>query len=227
MRDIKLVKQELKRLGADKSTFGGPERGELPKILMSDEEIQHIINGRYSGGFATLVATNQRLLLVDKKIFFLTVEDIRYDMIAEVDYGHQFIGATIHVRSFSKDLKFQSFKKDDLREFTHFIQHRVMALRGQQMDENNPAKISSNKARDPVILSARDDEPVPIHAYNIDVNADGFGDDLSNEQVKAVLPLDKELWKKVTKARKLVNPYAQTPLTTRRRIGRFNYASKY
>lgn len=209
MRDIKLVKQRLKALGADRSRWSQPERNELPRILMEDEEIQHIIDGRYSGGFATLCATNQRLLLIDKKVFFLTVEDIRYDMIAEVDYGHQFIGATIHVRSFSKDLKFQALKKEQLRDFTHFIQQRVIALRNQQNNEiakeitheslNNKINLQSNLENDSV---------------------------LSNEQIAAVLPFDKDIWRKVSQSRRLVNPYAQTPLTTRRRVGRFNFASR-
>lgn len=209
MRDIKLVKQRLKVLGADKSRWSQPERNELPRILMEDEEIQHIIDGRYSGGFATLCATNQRLLLIDKKVFFLTVEDIRYDMIAEVDYGHQFIGATIHVRSFSKDLKFQAFKKEQLRDFTHFIQQRVIALRNQQNNE---------------IAREISQENLTTH-NNLQINLEN-NSDLTNEQITSVLPFDKDIWRKVSQSRRLVNPYAQTPLTTRRRVGRFNFASR-
>lgn len=225
MRDAVLIKIRLKKLGADKSRWGQPERKELPRILMEDEEIQHIIDGKYGGGFATLCATNHRLLLIDKKVFFLTVEDIRYDMIAEVDYGHQFIGATIHVRSFSKDLKFQAFKKEKLRDLSHFIQHRVMALRGHQTGDINFVN-NDIISKQPLIPSTQVRNSSLDKSYNLDVNADGITNSLSEEQITAVLPLDKEIWHKVSSARRLVNPYAQTPLTTRKRIGRFNFASR-
>lgn len=206
MIDAKIVKQQLQRIGAGRSTWGKPELDELPKILIEGEEIQHLINGRYAGGFATLCATNYRLLLIDKKMFFLTVEDIRYDMIAEVDYGHQLIGATIHVRSFSKDLKFQSFKIAQLREFTGFVQHRVMELRGHQMDQQNSP--------------SRAGPAIPMQIFETGNSG------LTDLQAKSLVPVSQDAWYKSNPTRKLVNPYSQTPLVTRKRVGRFEFAEK-
>lgn len=213
MVDPKNIKLQLKRLGVTTPFFGKPEHNELPHIIIEGEEIQHIINGRYSGGFATLCATNHRLLLIDKKVFFLNVEDIRYDMIAEVDFGQQMIGATIHIRSFSKDLMFQSFKKPELREITGFIQHRVMELRGQQMDHHLP--IHSSVAS----VQGQNNPAIPMQIFDT-----SNGNDLTDSQAQSLVPLNQEKWYKVNPSRKFVNPYSQTPLLTRRRIGRFNFA---
>ncbi len=204
-----IVKQQLKRIGAPKSSWGKAELDELPNILIEGEEIQHIINGHYAGGFATLCATNYRLLLIDKKMFFLTVEDIRYDMIAEVDYGHQLIGSTIHVRSFSKDLKFQCFRITDLRELTSFVQHKVMELRGHQMTANNSEETT---ARGPAI---------PMQVFET-----GSGSSLTDHQAESLVPTSPDAWYRSNPTRKFVNPYSQTPLLTRRRVGRFHYADK-
>ena len=199
MVDPKIVKKQLDRIGATFPFWGKPEIDELPRVLMEGEEIQHIINGRYEGGFAILCATNLRLLLIDKKLFFLTVEDIRYDMIAELDYGHQLVGATIHVRSFSKDLKFQAFKKLKLREFTSFVQHRVMALRQQQHGH---------------------DDHIPIQTFNEPST------DLTSAQAQSVVPLSADRWYKANPRAQMMNPYAQSPLLTRKRVGRYSFADK-
>jgi hypothetical protein len=46
------------------------------------EEIYELVNGIYEGGFAIVVATDVRLLLIDKKpMNYLNVEDLRFDMI--------------------------------------------------------------------------------------------------------------------------------------------------
>lgn len=203
MVDSYIVRKQLQHLGVHQHFWGKPERAELPNILIDGEIIEHIQYGYYSGGLATLVATNHRLLLVDKKVFFLTLEDIRYDMIAEVDYGHQWVGATIHIRSFSKDLKFQSFNKDNLRGITGFIQHKVMELRGHQTNHM--------KAVPDVVQK----QSIPMQVFESSTGA------LTDGQAHGLLPLNQESWYKVNPTRKIVNPYAQTPLMSRRRVGRF------
>lgn len=209
MVDQKIVMRQLDRLGANSSFWGKAELAELPKIMIQGEVIEHVRHGYYSGGFATLVATNHRLLLIDKKLFFLTVEDIRYDMIAEVDYGQQVLAATIHVRSFSKDLKFQSLDKRSLRSITHFIQHKIMELRGHQTAQTvNPQVLAS--------------QAIPMQIFG---QPSQHTDELTDQQSNGVLPLDQESWYKINPTRKVANPYAQSPLVTRRRVGRFSYAN--
>ncbi|MCA9329883.1 PH domain-containing protein [Candidatus Saccharibacteria bacterium] len=136
MVNLKQVKQQLDKIGFRLSLIGQSEINELPAILMDNENIQQLVVGRYSGGFAVLCATNLRLLLIDKKLLYLNIEDISYDMIAEVDYGHQFIGATIHICSFSKDLKFQSLKKQQLRILANFVQQKSVEARQRQTSDN-------------------------------------------------------------------------------------------
>ncbi|HEV2403205.1 MAG TPA: PH domain-containing protein [Candidatus Saccharimonadales bacterium] len=130
-----LVDEQLKRAGCNFNFWGRAEVRELPNILMDDEIIQHCLNGRYQGGFATLCATNHRLLLIDRKLMFLSVEDIRFDMIAELDYTSQFIDGTIHVVTPNRSLRFVSWHQAQLRRLLGYVQERVMQARQQYLPQ--------------------------------------------------------------------------------------------
>lgn len=90
------VQQQLRDINFNVHGWGRTEAKELPHIMIADEEIYEVVNGIYEGGFALLVATNFRMLLIDKKpLNYLTVEDLRFDMISEIDYAHRLLGARI------------------------------------------------------------------------------------------------------------------------------------
>ncbi len=135
------VKKQLKQIGADYSFWGAPEIRELPKILFEHERILHLINGRYSGGFATLCATNIRVLLIDKKPLFLTLEDVRYDMVSDVLFNHRLLNASIVIGTVHNSIAFIGFNKAKLRGMTNFIQERVMEFRRHQAMQDNPEPV--------------------------------------------------------------------------------------
>lgn len=132
MLDARQVDAQLKRLGVKVNKWGAAEARELPRILMGHEQITAYIHGWYENGFATLVATTERLLLIDKKAFNLTIEDVRYDMIAEVDYNARLLDATIRINTLNKTLRFTSMRQARLRHLITYVQQRVMDLRQQQ-----------------------------------------------------------------------------------------------
>ena len=68
---FKQLEEQLKRIGSNYQFWGRSEIRELAHVLLPGEIIEHCINGYYEGGFALLAATNQRVLLVDKKPFYL------------------------------------------------------------------------------------------------------------------------------------------------------------
>lgn len=129
MVDKKRVREQLTAVGADCRFWGRAEANELPQLLFDDEVIQCALNGRYEKGFALLVATNHRLLLLDKKPFVLCFEDMRYEMVSEVDYTEQLFAATVSLRTPGRVLQFMSYRIRRLRELTSFIQDRVTHTR--------------------------------------------------------------------------------------------------
>ncbi len=127
------VERQLRQVGCNFRFWGRAEVRELAVVLMPGETIVHATNGHYEGGFALLVATDQRLILIDRKPMFLTIEAISYDMIAEVNFNHRLLNATLRVFTLNKTLIFTSWNHAHLRAILVYAQQQTSALRQQYM----------------------------------------------------------------------------------------------
>src|SRR5579884_3691227 len=137
----KEIVDQLKRIGFKHNGWGKGEIAELEHIILPDEEIYECVNGMYEGGFALLLATNIRVLLVDKKpLNYLTVEDMRFDMISEMDYNHRLLGAEISISSGEKNLRFRSYNQPRLRKLIGHVQH-CMAETKRKMSSSQEGQI--------------------------------------------------------------------------------------
>ena len=98
----------LRKLGAVRYDFWLPETHVLPYILHPDEELKGIVYGHYqqngsepAEGRGALVATDRRILLIDKKPLFLKCDELRYAVISGVTYAR--VGpagtVTLHTRA--------------------------------------------------------------------------------------------------------------------------------
>jgi hypothetical protein len=143
-----IIEARLGELRFRSSRWFRAEVHELQHILMDHEKIIALACGRYFGSFALLVATDQRLLLVDKRVFFMNIEDTRYDMISEIDFNSQVYSATVTVHTINKTHKFTSIKhKNQLRLLTNYVQRRVMEFRTQQSTTFGDSMIDHNQDR--------------------------------------------------------------------------------
>lgn len=129
----KSIEEQLKRIGFNKFGWGRGEINELHNIILPSEEIYECVNGTYEGGFALLVASDVRVLLIDKKpLNYLTVEDMRFDMITEIDYSHRLLGANINISAGDKHLKFRSYNQPRLRKLINHVQHSMAEAKKTQ-----------------------------------------------------------------------------------------------
>jgi hypothetical protein len=145
MIDLNQVENQLKRVGCNYRFWGRPEIRELQNILVPGEIIAQAANGRYENGFALLVVTNHRLLLVDKKPMFLTLEDIRFDMIAEVDYNSQLLDGTIRVITPNRVLNFTGWNHGRMRAILNYTERRITEIRQHYIQQQ-------------FLIAGRDDE---------------------------------------------------------------------
>ncbi|HEY1063859.1 MAG TPA: PH domain-containing protein [Candidatus Saccharimonadales bacterium] len=136
MVDAKTIQKQLKKIKFGGTPWNQAELRELPKIIHEGEEISECVNGLYEGGVALLVATEMRVLLIDKKpLNFLTVEDLRFDMINEIDYTHRLFGATIIISTGSKTLRFSSLNQSRLRNLINYVQEHMSASKKKQAEK--------------------------------------------------------------------------------------------
>ena len=171
MIDVNEVDRQLRRIGVNFQFWNKPEVRELPKILFDNEEIRHAVSGRYNGGFALMVATNLRVLLIDKKPFYLTLEDIRYDMISDVQFSHRLLDATMRLGTVNNAIAFLAYNHGRLRDMTNYIQQQVMYYRQRQLSDNGQGAQSQRVVESarfaPVLESLIQSEPV--NPYNAPV----------------------------------------------------------
>ena len=202
MIDLRTLEEQLKRAKCNFRFWGRAELRELSNILMPGETVAFGVNGHYAGGFAFLCVTDRRLLLIDRKPMYLTLEDVRFDMIAEVDYSYRVLDATIRVFTSNKSLIFTSWSQHRLRELVQYTQQRVMEIRQYYMGQQFQQPISNSdqgQANDPTF--------VPSFGAQGGLAATGGGGGVTVQQAGkagitgATLPMH--------------NPYAQIPLTSR------------
>lgn len=186
------VENQLKQIGVTIRFWGKAEMRELQHILIPGEQIKACMNGRYAGGFAMLCATDQRLLLIDKKPMYLTIEDIRYDMVVEVDFGYRLLDASVTVCTPNKTLSFTTFRQAELRTLTNFVQKRVMEIRQQHM-----LQAVQMQQEAPQSVDARGFTPLAAPAPLLDTTGGSM------------------------RAMGAANPYTAAPLRTSHRVSRF------
>ncbi len=129
MISMQQLEEQLTRVGCNFKLWGRSEIRELCNVLMPQETIAQAANGTYEGGFALICVTNYRVLLIDRKPMLLTIEDLRYDMISEVDYYNRMLGARVRICTPMRNLEFSSWSSLRLRKCVNYIQQRVMELR--------------------------------------------------------------------------------------------------
>ncbi len=184
MKSLGEIEHQLSRLGIHNRFVGKPEVRELANVMAPDEVITNASNGRYDGGFAMLVVTDRRLLLVDKKMWYLSLEDVRFDMISELDYCARLLDSTLTVRTINKVLNFTSWHQKQLRDLTSYLQDKIMELRhismSQSQDQVNNMALQSTQVQQqplpqqPAIQAHDMQQPEPQQNYDFDAQPPGI-----------------------------------------------------
>lgn len=170
MINLSHVEEQLTRAGCNFRFWGRAEIRELPNILISGETIIQCVNGRYEGGFALLCLTDHRLLLIDKKPMFLTLEDIRFDMISEIDYHARLLDSTVQIITPNRKLIFCSWNQKRLRLLLSHTQARVMEIRQHFMLQQLQAARQQNQQKTAsqvggLVLQGPNQQYLPVNPY--------------------------------------------------------------
>jgi hypothetical protein len=234
-----IIEARLGELKFRASRWFRAEIHELQHILMDHEKIIALACGRYFGSFALLVATDQRLLLIDKRVFFMNLEDTRYDMISEIDFNSQVYSATVTIHTINKTHKFTSIKnRAQLRDLTNYVQRRVMEFRNQQsaLMEGSAVPMAHTLSSPPLAHSRPIPQPMPEPtpvapplgtSYNYSpVTPDDNTASPTGGQSPEVAQLVGSAAMQATH-RIPFHPYIQGSLMTRRPIGRSSVQTEY
>ena len=243
MVTLSVVDAQLKQAGCHVRMWGRSEVRELCDILLPGETIHAAVNGQYDAGFALLVATDFRVLLIDKKPKYLTLKDIRFDMITELDYANRLMDSTIRIFTPNRELRFLAFNTVRLRKlFTH-TQHKVMEIRhnyvmqqfNTQLSQNTPPGLALAQQRYGQALDVTDLQPATPQPGRLDArtaksikqadepNHTGHFNESTEEQLKLAAAMGAAGLRSIVHNGRVIKDYMTVPFTERWRRRPYGY----
>ena len=99
MPTLETIRADLAALDDASRILARREIKELPNVLWDDERVKGAVQGRYGRGQGLLVATDRRLVFLDKKLIGdrVRVEDFPYDKVSSIQYQLKFISAEVTI----------------------------------------------------------------------------------------------------------------------------------
>ncbi len=98
----------------------------LPSIVAQDENVYALVVGVYNDGRGILVATDKRLIFVDKGMFFgLKIEDFGLDKISSIQYEAGLLLADIKIMASGNIAKITHVDKSKARDFCEKVRSKL------------------------------------------------------------------------------------------------------
>lgn len=120
------VKAELRVHGAVAYDLWLPETHYLPHIIHEDEHIMGTVFGRYPGGRGVLVATDQRVLFLDKKPGWMRCDEITFAVIGGVTRTRVGPVGTVTLHTRLGDYALRTFNQKNAENFVDYIESKCL-----------------------------------------------------------------------------------------------------
>ena len=135
---IRELKGYLTLKGFDVGSLGTREFQILPEVLFEDELPIGVLSGSLDGSLGLLLATDRRLMFVDKKFLSARVEDFRYDNVNAIQYELKMTSGVVTIVSSGISMKIENvMPKEQVHGFCSKVRERL---------ETNPT--NENEHRD-------------------------------------------------------------------------------
>lgn len=144
------VQEQIGRLDTASKFLSRKEVRELPNILWEDEHVERLVQGAYNNGSGVLVATNKRLVFVDKGWTKLVVEDFPYDKISSIQYKTGLALGTIMIFASGNNSEIKNVPKDQTRAFADYVRARTTGASDHASEQKPPTSSDDTSGADPL-----------------------------------------------------------------------------
>ena len=129
-KHIQRIREELKKVGVSRYGLAKSESRYLPHIIHQTEKIGGVVYGWYENGMAMIIATDKRVIFLDKKPLFTTKDEITYDVVSgvRIDVGALYTSATLHTRV--KDYSLKYVNPGCAKTFVKYIESQRLEVLG-------------------------------------------------------------------------------------------------
>ncbi len=125
MKRFSAIEKELALAGVPRRILRASETRAMTGILNQDETIVGCIQGLYEEGIGLVVATNARLLIINKSFFWTRVEDESYAMINSVLYKKGVMFGKFFLSTRARKYTFNVLKFDPIEDFLSIIDSKM------------------------------------------------------------------------------------------------------
>ncbi len=133
------IRAELKEHGALPYDMILPETYYLPTVIHPDEHIMGSVYGRYSKGGASgrgaLVATDQRVIFLDKKPLYVHYDELTFLIIGHVTYTRTAIVGYVTLHTRLGDFQLRTFNHKNAYNFVQYIDEQCLRTQGGEKFE--------------------------------------------------------------------------------------------
>ena len=143
------VQAAVKQAGANSYDMLLPETHILSVILKPDEQLGGIVFGRYRESNANLVgrgalaATDERIILIDRKPLYLRCEEIEYDVVSGVSYASVGFMGTITLYTRLGEIRLRTFNEKCALGFMRAVEGQIF---GKQVSARTHEKLPNQSA---------------------------------------------------------------------------------
>lgn len=126
------IKAELKQGGALPYDLLLPETYYLPTVIHPEEHIKASVYGRYnyegSIGRGALVATDQRVIFLDKKPLFVHYDELTFMIIGSVTYTRTAVVGYVTLHTRLGDFRLRTFNQKNAFNFVRYIEEKCLQM---------------------------------------------------------------------------------------------------
>ncbi len=127
---LKELKVILKSLGVSGLGMRTPEVKELANILRPNEHLGGVLYGRHASGFAWLVATDSRIIFLNKKPFYTKTDEITYEVVSGINSTQAGLFTTVVLHTRIEDYVMRYVKTKCAEIFVKYIETRQLVTYG-------------------------------------------------------------------------------------------------
>lgn len=137
------VRLELKEAKMSLWGFLTPETRHLPHVIHPNEHICGVVHGHNEEGSITLVATDRRVIYLDKKPLFTNIVEVSYNAVRGVESYCVAFYMTIILQTRVKNFIINTFNRSAAEQFVRFIEARCLERNGKEQDYDQFGKTRS------------------------------------------------------------------------------------
>lgn len=127
---VQRVRRELREKGALEYNMLLPETYYLPAVIHEDEHIMGSVFGRYeygkTAGRGALVATDQRVIFLDKKPLFVHYDELTFMIIGSVSYTRTALVGFVTLHTRLGDFQLRTFNHKNAYNFVEYIEDKCL-----------------------------------------------------------------------------------------------------